>query len=419
MVLVDKTMPNCLLNLRSLHDFEAYRDVPEAFAYIVYSVVKLLICIAYAVVATNKYCCQCCNCSRYCYCIANKVVYWFWEQGINLVYVIVGGIFGAPLGVVERAPDEYERTHGYTADQTEQQQNDNDQVAACLLTVCVPCKKADEQNINGSTEMQNASCTCKHGEPEITNSGIEPLYIHGNKLETNEVLVLAAVIIPFLVAIVTTFWDRYSLEETYSCTEDPEIYCFPLAIAPTTNDELNISHHSPKVNDCSIWTTSGISANVTFRCFKCANNLQDALAALGGLLSIFKIAIKMGFFVLLFITAKFIKLMVYCRCSPQNVRLYFKRIRIFFVLLLTGLEASFGLAIGVAYARHRLTYGTLTDHNSSAYKLFEHLNEPLVVIGIIITSLLLPLENYLPVQEKANYERLSGHTDQPLEPSVT
>ena len=278
----------------------------------------------------------------------------------------------------------------------------------------MPRKKANELTTN---EMQNASCTCQQkSDNEVANKGTKELYIRGNKLETNEVLVLAAVTVPFLIAIVTTFWDRFSLEETYSCTEDPQIYCFPLAIPPTTNQDLNISHSTPKISDCSKWVTSDISANVTFRCFKCVNNLQDAFAALGGLLSIFKVAIKMGFVILLFITKLLINLLICCKCykcckciaEPDKARFCFKWIRICFAVILALCEVVIGCAIGTSYAQHWLSYGTLTDHQSIQYKVFEILNEPLVVLGIVTTSLLLPLENYVPIQKKENYKELDG-----------
>jgi hypothetical protein len=322
--------------------------------------------------------------------------------------MIVGAIYGAPLGIVERSPKEYEQAHGRSPEEEDRESDDEDAVATCLLTVCVPRKKANE-----STEMQNTRCCKCADEPEITitNKGTETLYIRANKLETNEVLVLAAVTVPFLIAIVTTFWDRYALEETYSCSEDPQIHCFPLAILPTTNDDLNITHFTPKISDCSKWITSDISANVTFRCFKCVNNLQDASAALGGLLSIFKVAIKIGFAALLFITKQLIKLLIRCssKCSkcfkcipdPDNC---FKCIRICFALVLAICEVCIGIGIGVSYAQHWLSYGTLTDHKSPQYKVFENFNEPLVVLGIVTTSLLLPLENYVPVQRKEKYE---------------
>ena len=144
---------------------------------------------------------------------------------------------------------------------------------------------------------------------------------------------------------------------------------------------------------CSIWMTSDISANVTFRCFKCVNNLQDAIAALGGLLSIFKVVIKMGFAILLGITTGFIKLLICCKCPPEKARFCFKWIRIVFAVILAACETSIGFTIGIAYAQHKLTNSALTDHKSTTYKVFEHLNEPLVALGIVTTGLLLPLEN--------------------------
>ena len=82
--------------------------------------------------------------------------------------MIVGAIFGAPLGIVERSSDEYKRTRGLSTEEEEQEDDNKDEVAACLLTVCVPRKKVNEQTIDGSTEIQNASCNCEH-KPEITN----------------------------------------------------------------------------------------------------------------------------------------------------------------------------------------------------------------------------------------------------------
>ena len=407
-------MSNCLPHLKSLSAFETYRDTPEAFAYLFYSIAKFLVCLSYVIVVVDKYTYH--NCSQYIYCIVNNCIFWCWKKFINVMYLIVGAIYGAPLGIVERSPKEYEQAHGHSPEEEDQESDDKDVVAACLLTVCVSRKQANKLTTN-NIEMQNASCTCKK-EPKITNEGTEELYIRGNKLETNEVLVLAAVTVPFLIAIVTTFWDRFSLEETYVCTEDPQIHCFPLAIPPTTDEDLNISHSTPKISDCSKWVTSDISANVTFRCFKCVNNVQDAFAALGGLLSIFKIAIKIGFAILLFITKQLIKVSHYkcskccacCKCiaEPDKARLCFKWIRICFALILALFEVGLGFTIGASYAQHWLSYGTLTDHKSIMYKVFEIFNEPLVALGVVTTSLLLPLENYIYLP---TYEKLSDNTD--------
>ena len=377
-------MPNCYANLSTLNDFETYRDVPEALAYLVFSITKFIICVVYFIVVFNKYVIGKRN--RYCFCVAHKFIFCCWKQLIKLLFVIVGVVFGAPLGIVERSSDEYKRTHQETM------VDPKDEAATCLLTMCASREGADSIGV-GTTK----TCACKHDDKDTINDvpGLQILYIRGNKLETNEVLVLAAVTVPFIVAIVTTFWDRFSLEETYSCTEDPQIYCFPLAIAPTTNADLNISRFTPKISDCSIWTTGEISANVTFRCFKCVNNLEDAFAALGGLLTIFKIAIKAGISLLLVLTEIIISKALMsncCRCGKP--KLVFKCLRITLAIILAIVEFIIGVTIGAAYAQHRLSNGTLTDHKSTAYKLFEHLNEPLVVVGIVTTSLLLPLEEF-------------------------
>ena len=202
--------------------------------------------------------------------------------------------------------------------------------------------------------------------------------------------------------------DFHLKNHNYGCTEDPDIHCFPLAIPPTTNLDLNISRNAtPEITNCSMWTTGDISPYVTFRCFKCVNDLQIALAALGGLLSIFKIAIKLVFALLLFITRKSI-IKNEQQFPSEKRKKCFKCLRICIALLLAAAESSFGIVIGVAYAKHWLSIGTLADHKSTLYKVFEILNEPLVVIGVVTTALLLPLENYATISGEQGYEIIDG-----------
>ena len=68
--------------------------------------------------------------------------------------------------------------------------------------------------IQSAKKTCKCHCNRKEYDEEIKNSGVNTLHIRGHELETNEVLVLAAITVPFFVAIVTTFWDRFSLEES-------------------------------------------------------------------------------------------------------------------------------------------------------------------------------------------------------------
>lgn len=326
-----------------------------------------------------------------------------------MFHLMVGALFGAPLGLVERSPEEY-CTPGTPGDYV-QQPRDGER-AACCLTVCTPHKeKTDNQGIDVERQPM---CLCKQAESPDENlrqtaaSGVQTLYIRGNKLETNEVLILAMIVVPFIITVATTFWDRYWLRESYSCTEDPGIYCFPQAIPPTTNSDLNISYDTPKIKDCSVWMTDTISSNVTFRCYQCVHDSEGAFAALGGLVTVFKFITKGGISLLIILTGKLIAM-----CSQPHsyntIKMCFKCVRITFAVLFACVEISIAFALGVSYAQHRLSYGYLANHTSIQYQVFDHLNEPLVAVGIFTTSLFLPLEEFTIARRRSiinGYDRL-------------
>ena len=126
-------MTGCLLkNLRTLQDFEIYRDAPEACAYIAYATFKfVIICVIY------KHCLKC-FCTRYgdhddIYCCP------------DILTKVVGVIFGAPLGVVERSAGEYKQSNeliNSDGDNAMKQEETNKEKAINRrLTVCIHRKK--------------------------------------------------------------------------------------------------------------------------------------------------------------------------------------------------------------------------------------------------------------------------------------
>ena len=395
--------------LTTLKDFERYRDVPEAFAYLVYATIKFIICIAYLIVIIQKYSTKC-RPFKLCFCRPLKQACSIFTCLLNALYSIVSALFGAPLGIVERSQEEYMRTTGYDQSSREDRTEDTRQVAQCCITVCI---NKDVNNNEG--EQLNDSCGFRvpHELPnERQYRGGKRLYIRGKELGTNEVLILAAVLVPFIVTIITTFWDRYTLKQTISCSEDCEVYCFPLAIAPTTNRDLNISTDTPRINDCSIWMTSEISQNVTFRCFQCVNDFEGAVAALGALATIFKLTIRAGFSLLIVITDK---IMNCCKNSKKNShersKCCYKGFRICLAMMVALVEVVCAFVLGSTYAKHQLTYGSFNDHTSNLYKIFSHFNIPLVVFGIATTSLLIPLEDYVPDYEEIEDQNLKNSYD--------
>ena len=262
------------------------------------------------------------------------------------------------------------------------------------------------------TSLRNVDIVCR---PHMNHhaTGSESLYIRGKKLHTNELLILALLAVPFIIAIATTFWDRFLLEQTISCSEDPDVHCFPLAIHPATNSDLNISSNTARITDCSIWITGNISKNVTFRCFKCVNRFKDAIGAVGGLITIFNLSIKLVIALFLFITTHSIKLLMCFKCinlcTPNCAKAAFKCIRVFLGLTLAAVESLVASYLGYFYIAHKFSSSSLTDHKSIVYNIIDNINEPLGLFGIVTTSLLLPLEEYnIDVGKRRDYDNIEG-----------
>ena len=117
-----------------------------------------------------------------------------------------------------------------------------------------------------------------------------------------DITVLAMVSLTLALTLFTTFWDRFWLKEIDECTLDPTTYCYPLAVPPESNANLNISTDN-KISNCSEWKTLNNDGKITFHCFQVVYDLSEALGAIGGLITIilFGISAKLGTKILIFL----------------------------------------------------------------------------------------------------------------------
>ena len=245
----------------------------------------------------------------------------------------------------------------------------------------------------------------KHGEytPDDHRDAndIPTLYIRQIPLVYREILVLFLLIICFGLLALVTFWDMFWLRLTTVCTEDPEIYCFPIAVDPNDTDALNITDEMPIV-DCSIGQRGAVLALVNFNCYQFVYDFEGSFGAVGGLLAIFVLAMRIAASITYSITEFLLK---YC-CKGNKVA--FRVLRIFLSFLFAGFDAYAALILIL------LAVDTIRGDNETLFLvssvvggtfasfILNHGNQVLLIIGIVGSSLLLPFEDFVKVDKKKN-----------------
>ena len=244
---------------------------------------------------------------------------------------------------------------------------------------------------------------------EEDDDGIPILYVRNMKLNRREISLLAILIMTFGLLAAITAWDSYFLDETYLCSEEPGISCFPIEIDYNAYDDLNLSSaQEHRINDCSYWMSENVSSRVTFLCFQWVFNSKGVVSDVGGLLTMFLITMKItssGSLVCLnWAIKKHSK-----KINQENVKenrlkdgvRIFKNCRIFIGIGLGSLEIFLGaLLISItAYARIR-------NNNAPINFFYQHGNQLLLIFGIFSTLVLLPLEDYAMAEEMptSNYD---------------
>lgn len=205
------------------------------------------------------------------------------------------------------------------------------------------------------------------------------LYIRNHKLHHIDVRVLTLIVISFGLLTAGSAWNTFIFRITHVCTDDhPDIYCFTLPSDYSSN--INVNLPKERITNCSYW--SGAS-EVQFTCFQYAYDVQGALATFGGLLALFQLTI----------TAITSGLLAFMKCilfkmSTNHRRLIWIRRAISFVFGV--IEISIAVLVIAVLPQ-------LDEENVNKAKHFLHYHggQLLVVIAVIATIPLLPLEEYI------------------------
>ena len=210
---------------------------------------------------------------------------------------------------------------------------------------------------------------------------IPQLYIRNHKLHHIDIRVLTLIVISFGLLTAGSSWNTFIFRITHICTDDhPDIHCFILPSDYTSNINVTVNLPKERITNCSPW--SGVS-EVQFTCFQYAYDVQGALATFGGLLALFQLTITA-------ITSGLLAFMKYIlfKMSTNRRRLIWIRRAISFVFGV--IEISIAVLVIIVLPQ-------LDEENVNKAKHFLHYHggQMLVVIAVIATIPLLPLEEYV------------------------
>ena len=281
-------------------------------------------------------------------------------------------------------------------------------------------------------EHQDEDKECEHN--------LQILYIRNVRLKYVDTVILATVSITFLLTAFTTFWDRFWLTMSEGlCTTDQDIYCYPVS-----TDKATIVHADTWITNCSEWTTLSDEMKVTFECFQFKYAFSDALAAVGGLITIFTVATKLGaktlmsFAMWLFdeehqrnycfdccctCTYDSFKQLRCCRnsccfecCLHHCMEKYCPRkwrYRVILAISLALTEVALALAVAVIYAVDLFgmnAFNNLGDGKQEVLIIFKNWNKFMLPLGVLSTSLFLEIEYYAKNQVSAPKQCPEDHT---------
>ena len=227
--------------------------------------------------------------------------------------------------------------------------------------------------------------------------GISKLFIRNKKLSDTEVSHLSLLIIVFCLLASITAWDVYFLEETYVCSDDPSIKCFPVADDDTANNtDLNLTdaqQHS--TTDCSFWNSENVSSRVSIKCFRWIYNSKAVASSVGGLLTIFLLSVRVILAVLIAICEVIIEKFLSTEEigdgaeKVSRVTRFICRLRIGISVFATLIELAIGIGLIFVHIQDK------GDYTNKFIRLFySHGNQFLLAAAIVSIILLLPVEEY-------------------------
>ena len=222
---------------------------------------------------------------------------------------------------------------------------------------------------------------------ELDDDDLPKLYTRNKELTPYEAYLLALLIFTFGILIGITAFDLYFLDITHSCTEDPALHCFVarLEYLSANATELDQNVTNERVTDCQYWTAND-NISVGFTCFRWAFNSEITIAAVGGLITLFRIAVTVTTGILISCSEKLIS-----RSTDMNGTIKkIKAVRVLIASIAGIIEMFLALTFGISFA-----YLLSSDESNPVTRFYRmHGNQLVLIFGILGTCLFLPLEEY-------------------------
>ncbi len=223
------------------------------------------------------------------------------------------------------------------------------------------------------------------------------IYINRKKLETMDIHILGVIILIFGLLVAINAYGTYLLEVTHTCSDDTNIYCYPLLINPD-NLELVVRKDVllEPIKDCAEWTNSSIAPYVSFQCFRYALNANAALAVAGGLLALFTIVMR---------TTISIITKIFQKCKLYKYEVPITVVQVLFAMVLLVLHVTGTLiVIGFQLLDSLGLVDSEVDQQAQqiAASIADNGIQLVVAVGTIILLLLIPWAHYTKTTPETN-----------------
>ena len=229
---------------------------------------------------------------------------------------------------------------------------------------------------------------------DVDKYGVSKLYLRNKALSHREVSAFAVITFTFGLIVLVAVWNLVLQETTMSsCAVEAGTSCFPLLSDNSSTADLTISTDQP-VLDCSYWKSDDVSNFVEgFRCFQLRFDLIVVLSRFGGLLSIMLLVLRIAFSLALAIIDTFFETFVQ---SPDEKQSWYKTKK------LNSLVGTVKTGrIILAFITYFIEIGMIVviQRRFTSSPNIQIGFEIVLVVGLLTSCLLLPLEEYSLAQE--------------------
>lgn len=230
---------------------------------------------------------------------------------------------------------------------------------------------------------------------DVDKYGVSKIYLRNKELSHREVSAFAVITFTFGLIVLVAVWNQVLQERIIgTCSVEVGTSCYPQLSDNSSAVDFAVSTDQP-IDDCSYWNSESVSNYVEgFQCFQLRFDLLAILSRFGGLLSLMLLVLRITFsLALATIDSTFEN---FLQSSDDKKCWYKTKLNSLIAIVKTG---RIFLAF-IAYSIELLAISIIQRRLISSPN-FQVGFEVVLVIGLLTSSLLLPLEEYSLAQDQA------------------